>query len=113
MLWAGNYPTDPVAGVLGKDVAQLIYRYVHQITLKELHKEYYGSLKKCNEPFFADQDIICFFEKHTNRGEFLFNWRSESYVANGGPISKWSLNDHRRKDPNVSLHRNYWHSWWC
>ena len=52
---------DPVAIVLGKDIAQAIHKMIHKQALNELNAEYHRRVN-------ADDANVLF-------GEFAFNWR--------------------------------------
>ena len=98
---------DPVTMLLGKDVAQLVYKFVHMSVLQELHKEYQSRLKR-----ILSHGALCFYEPNTYRREFLFNYRS-NYDTN---IASWAVDRYDalpRQLPNQTfalLPNNYWHT---
>ena len=100
-----EFATDPVACVLGKDVAQLIYYAVHKTIMGQLNEEYHRRLKYNNT---KDGEIV-FFESNTNRERFMFNYRSEQFEHNFRHITKWAVEGKIALDKVARVPKNYWH----
>ena len=94
---------DPIAEVLGKDMAYVIYKCAHQITLKQLNTEYHMRLKDS-----SPSGEIVFFEPNNDRQEFYSNWREEN-AGWSDDIAKWAVDSESEIDDCALLPRNYWH----
>jgi len=100
-----RYAGDPVAQALGKDVASIIYKCIHQTALTQLNLEYCSRLKKCKK-----NGQIVFFELNTDRKRFYFNWRKE-ISRWGDDICTWVVDGKCEISDVAKLSPNYWHSY--
>lgn len=92
--------TNPVVRRLGKDVADMIYRIVHESLLRELHGEYYARLA-----WIQNDGALVMREPNTIRGQFLFNYRETSWV--NPYIHHWRRTATRLTEHDTKLPENY------
>lgn len=96
--------TDPIVAVLGKDIASLIAKSVHQMRLQTVHDEYFSFILRV-----CKNGRLVFHEPQTSRQEFMFNFR---FFQSFNGISRWHGRKYREPQAihlhDVSLPRNYW-----
>lgn len=98
------FRADPIARLLGKDVAQLIYLFLHQWKTEQLINEYYDYRVK-----MEDVENTWFRESNTSRGQFVFNFRSGP--GHWHEIARWAVDGPGfMYNYCASIPNKYWYS---